>query len=339
MECNYIGRSQPKVSVIVPVFNVEQYIERCAISLFEQTLQEMEYIFVDDASPDNSISILKSCIEKYPNRKEQIKIVTHETNKGLPTARNTGVKISSGQYVIHCDSDDWVERDMYQVLYEEASRRNCDVVWSDFFMEFKDNTIEWKAVSLKNDISSQIKAYLSYGWNVVWNMLVRREIYFLNNLQSYDGYGFGEDYALTIRVLCFAQKCGYIPRPLYHYNRANQSSMVNSFIMEDKARDEIALNFKVIDFYKERNMYEPYVEQFSWRMLKAKRGLLFLYKRRSEYLAIMPESNKYIDSNPLCSNKDKFCQKVILKPYWFLILPCVEFLIKIRTNLIRLRYR
>ena len=115
--------------------------------------------------------------------------------------------------------------------------------------------------------------------------------------------------------------------------------MVNSFIMEDKARDEIALNFKVIDFYKERNMYEPYVEQFSWRMLKAKRGLLFLYKRRSEYLAIMPESNKYIDSNPLCSNKDKFCQKVILKPYWFLILPCVELLIKIRTNLIRLRYR
>ena len=105
-----------RVSIITPIFKVRNFIERCVCSLFEQTLQDVEYIFVDDASPDDSIEILKSCIERYPERKAQVTILTHEQNKGLPAARNTGLAVATGEYVFHCDSDDFVETDMLEEM-------------------------------------------------------------------------------------------------------------------------------------------------------------------------------------------------------------------------------
>ena len=106
-----------RVSIIIPIFKVRNFIERCVCSLFEQTLTAVEYIFGDDASPDDSIDILKACIERYPERKEQVQILVHEQNQGLPAARNTGLAVAKGEYVFHCDSDDFVEPDMYEKLY------------------------------------------------------------------------------------------------------------------------------------------------------------------------------------------------------------------------------
>ena len=95
----------PKVSVLVPVYGVEKYIERCARSLFEQTLDDMECIFVDDCTPDDSMQVLVKILSEYPRRKEQVKIIHHETNQGLPAARQSGLKIATGEYIAHCDSD------------------------------------------------------------------------------------------------------------------------------------------------------------------------------------------------------------------------------------------
>ena len=96
----------PKVSIIVPIYGVEHFIERCARSLFEQTLDGIEFIFVNDSTPDNSISILLRVLEDYPNRQNQVRIVQHEVNKGLPFARQTGIRLAKGEYIAHCDSDD-----------------------------------------------------------------------------------------------------------------------------------------------------------------------------------------------------------------------------------------
>ena len=115
------------VSVVIPVFKVRNFIERCATSLFEQTLEDVEYIFVDDASPDDSIEILKECLERYPKRKAQVQILTHEQNKGLPAARNTGLAVATGEYVFHCDSDDWVESTMLEDLYVTAIQNSADI--------------------------------------------------------------------------------------------------------------------------------------------------------------------------------------------------------------------
>ena len=102
----------PKVSVIVPIYKVEPFIERCARSLFEQTLDDIEYIFVNDCTPDKSMEVLSRVLEDYPGRKEQVRIITMPVNSGLPKVRRAGLEVASGDYIIHCDSDDWVDRTM-----------------------------------------------------------------------------------------------------------------------------------------------------------------------------------------------------------------------------------
>ena len=114
----------PLVSVIVPIYGVEPYIEKCARSLFEQSLENMEFIFVNDCTPDKSVEILRQVIEDYPRRYLQIQIIEHEENRGLAMARNSGLLIAKGEYIIHCDSDDWVELDMYEEMYEKALEKN-----------------------------------------------------------------------------------------------------------------------------------------------------------------------------------------------------------------------
>ena len=131
----------PAVSVIVLVYKVEKYIERCARSLFEQTLQDIEYIFVDDCTPDRSIEILERVLEDYPERKSQVIILHNERNSGLPFSRRRGVEAASGDYIIHCDSDDWPESDMYAKLYAKASSENLDMV-KCFIRRVFDNHIE-----------------------------------------------------------------------------------------------------------------------------------------------------------------------------------------------------
>ena len=109
-----------KVSVVIPVYNVEKYIERCARSLFEQTLDSIEYIFVDDCSPDNSIAVMENVLAEYPHRKEQIKIIRHEVNQGPYAARRHALQAATGDYVISCDADDWVDYDLYEKMEKDV---------------------------------------------------------------------------------------------------------------------------------------------------------------------------------------------------------------------------
>lgn len=117
-----MGKELYKVSVIIPIYKVEPFVARCAQSLMEQTLTDVEYIFVDDASPDNSIAVLRKVITKYPERSNYVKVLTHTENKGLPAARNTGLAVAQGEYIFHCDSDDFVEPDMLEQLYRKSNR-------------------------------------------------------------------------------------------------------------------------------------------------------------------------------------------------------------------------
>ena len=118
----------PKVSVIIPVYNVEKYIERCSENLFSQTLDDIEFIFIDDCTPDRSIEILKSVLERFPNRKETVKILKMPKNSRQAAVRKYGMELATGDYIIHCDSDDWVDVDLYEKMYTEAVRSDADVV-------------------------------------------------------------------------------------------------------------------------------------------------------------------------------------------------------------------
>lgn len=205
----------PKVSVIVPVYGVEKYIERCARSLFEQTLDDIEFIFVDDCTPDKSIEILKNVLEDYPQRKNQVKIERHEKNMGLPIARQSGLKVASGDYIIHCDSDDWVDVTMYEKMYNKAIEEDADMVVCDFYESDGISHVrknEYISDKVEETMSSIL---LKKTHSVLWNKLVKKSIY--DNEIIYPIANNAEDYALLVQLAYHSKSFGYVNEPLYFY--------------------------------------------------------------------------------------------------------------------------
>ena len=131
------GNASPRVSVLIPVWNVEKYIERCLRSVLGQTAAgRAEFILVDDCSPDNSMKVAETVIEDYPHLKNQIKVINHETNRGLAAARISAFSQAQGKYIINVDSDDWVEPNYLEELLNAAERENADVAGCNLIKEF-----------------------------------------------------------------------------------------------------------------------------------------------------------------------------------------------------------
>lgn len=205
----------PKVSVIIPVYGVEKYIERCIRSLFEQTLDDIEYIFVDDCTPDNSISILRKVLSEYPNREKQVKILHHEKNKGLAQARQTGLKIASGEYIAHCDSDDWVDVHMYEEMYNKAIEEDADVVVCDYVVTNGTSVIKTINACHAKSPGQLIENcfFRRDPWSLC-NKLFKRKAYY--NIEYPKG-AMGEDMVTTIQLLWNCKMLSYINKPYYQY--------------------------------------------------------------------------------------------------------------------------
>lgn len=176
-----------KISVIVPFYGVEKYIARCTESLMCQTMQDdIEFIFVNDATKDNSLDVLQKVLAEYPERKEQITILHHERNKGLPAARNTGLSIARGKYIYHCDSDDYLEKDALEVLYRKAEENESDIVWGDFY-EIMTGGNRYKKQPAYSTPLEAVKGMLigEMDYNV-WNKLVRRDLFLAIKILPFD---------------------------------------------------------------------------------------------------------------------------------------------------------
>ena len=198
------------VSVIVPIYKVRDYIERCAQSLMNQTLKEAEFIFINDATTDDSMDVLQRVLCKYPDR--LIRIINHEHNKGLPAARNTGLLFARGEYIYHCDSDDYLEPDMLENMYNVAISNNLDIVYCDYYLSFNKNE-----KLIRNKAYYNIDDYVREGllggrikYNV-WNKLIRRAIYVENGIVFPEGYAMGEDMTI-IRLAINAKTVTFLPR-------------------------------------------------------------------------------------------------------------------------------
>jgi len=237
----------PKVSVIVPVYGVEKYIERCARSLFEQTLEDIEYIFVDDCTKDDSICILKRVIEDYPQRTSQIMILHHDVNKGLPQARKTGVEASHGEFIAHCDSDDWVDKRMYELMYEEGEKTGADIIICDYFRSDGINsTIHTEKHSDKNTDLVLNMMYERESW-AVWDKLVRKEI-FDNPLFVYPKDSMAEDMVISIQAALYSKKICSVNTPLYYYF-VNSESMSRQKSISKRIRlfEEACRNVEIVE--------------------------------------------------------------------------------------------
>lgn len=303
-----------KVSVIVPVYNVGRFIERCARSLMEQTLQDVEYIFVDDAATDDSMKVLVSVLNEYSNR--NIRILEHSENKGLPAARNTGLSVATGEYVFHCDSDDFVELNMLEVLYKKANDAGADIVWCDWFLSFEKNERYMKQPSFSTPIDA-LKAMLSGGMKYnVWNKLVRRSLYVDNDIHFPAGYGMGEDQTMMM-LFAYADKVVYVPQAFYHYVKLNAGSFTRTPSMThfDALHHNVDRTIKFI-----RNKFGNSLdEEIAFLKLDAKFPFLIMSDKSmyNLWLAWYPEANKYIWKNKYISLRNRIVQWCAdKKQYW-----------------------
>lgn len=292
------------VSIIVPLYKAEEYIVRCAQSLFEQTFGNIEYIFVNDASPDNSIDLLNDTINHYPQRKAHVKILSHQRNLGVSAARNTGLKAATGDYVIYCDSDDWVDIQMVEILYSAAIRENADIVSCDFSMIYPDKKVPYKTVDWSDNHIESLKKYIVYTWTVLVNLLVKRDLYIKNNLSSIEGAIYCEDFNLSTKLLLHAQKVYHVNKVLYFYNQLNSSSITHN--LNPKAmHDEQMMCFDVINYFKQKNVYNFFQKELSWRILKSKQEWVLNEDSYQKFNNFYPESHKYILSCPYIGIKLK----------------------------------
>lgn len=223
--------NNPKVSVLVPVYGVANFIERCARSLFSQTmLDDIEYIFVNDGTPDRSMEILDKVIADFPHRRHQIRIINHERNRGLAAARVTAVLAAKGDYVAHCDSDDWVEPNMYAAMYNAAIRDNADIVICDFIEEkaVGSHVVEQHLLRPSGKTVESVFLYELAAESLspfLWNRMIRRSFYIDNRFFADERIGFCEDLAVTIPMHLCTEQVTLIHEPLYHYNMMNSGSM------------------------------------------------------------------------------------------------------------------
>ena len=219
--------TQSMVSILVPVYGVEKYIERCAVSLMEQTYEDIEYIFVDDASPDLSVTVLEEVVARYAKRKSMVRVLHHAQNRGLSAARNTAVDAAVGKYMLHVDSDDYLATDAIEKLVRAAENEQADIVLFDT-IELRE-TGEVRLRAEYRERVSYIKGLLQHTNRCAhWNKFYRTDFYKGTGIQSVETIRLAEDYAVTPRLVHLAKQISVLHESLYYYETRNQSSYVHN---------------------------------------------------------------------------------------------------------------
>lgn len=240
-----------KVSIIIPVYGVERYIERCAHSLFGQTMDEnIEFIFVNDCTKDRSIEILKNVIEKYPNRKDQVKIIRHEQNLGVSQSRQDGLEAALGEYIIYCDPDDWVELDMYEQLYNKAKEMDSDIIICDYIEERSTRSnIIIQNIPLKEYLVKDVA--MGCFHMSCWNKLISRSFIEKGGIKFIKGGTMLEDLAFNLPLIYSTNKIAKLNYAPYHYNVDIPNSIVKR-ITYSRIDSEISSISYITDFFRGR---------------------------------------------------------------------------------------
>ena len=234
-----------KVSVIVPVYNVENYIEKCLKSLEKQTLEDIEIIIVNDGSTDKSTDIVKRYIENCPKMFSYYE----KENGGLSSARNYGLKFAKGEYIAFLDADDYVEKEMYEEMYMLAKKENADIVECDFLWEYGTKQIKDKRRKYKNKREMLRKPRV-----VVWNKIYKREIIEKNILRFPENLIY-EDLEFFYKIMPYVNRISYINKFFVHYLQRKES-IANTY--SSRTADILKILQNIFDFYKEKNLYNEY---------------------------------------------------------------------------------
>lgn len=304
----YSREYKPKVSVIVPIYNVEAYIERCLCSLFEQTLDNLEYIFINDCTPDSSMEILGKVLKLYPNREKQVTIISNPYNMGAAKSREAGIKSANGEYIIHCDSDDWVDTDMYKQMYETAKNENSKIVICDWFeTDGKTHKPIKQNLKAREDLLQGLLNRSISG--SLCNKMVSCELY--KNIKDYPKAHMMEDVNYSIQLVTNCNgNISYIEKPLYYYyhNILSVCHHPSDEFCIARCRQACINIDGIITFLNSNNLNKKYKNELVVLKNSARVFIWPLYMReprkyRKMWRSVYPEINNKYPFTPCISQK------------------------------------
>lgn len=206
----------PKISIIIPIYNAENYLKRCLNSVINQTLKDIEIICINDCSKDNSLEILK----EYSKKDNRIKIINLKENKGESKARNIGLDNTNSEYIAFLDNDDEIDLDFYEKLYNKAIKTNSDIVKAGV------DIINYDKKHQKDNLNELIKQnnsklYFTHYW---WSAIYKSSLIKENNIKFLEKYEIGEDILFLNQAILNCKKLEIIDNTYYHYHKRENST-------------------------------------------------------------------------------------------------------------------
>lgn len=286
------------VSIIVPVYNLEEYVRECIESILAQTYTNLDIILINDGSVDGSSEIIKS----YLNRDSRIRFFEKE-NGGLTSTRNYGLERAHGQWIMHVDGDDWIDPEMVESLLRTAYREKADVVISGLRFVFPSGIKEYKAINARLDKENFIKLYIASVWTTLCATIQKKELYENNALRSAENISYCEDFHLMARLLLCAKRIASTNQIFYNYRQIGNS--ITHKMNEETQNDELWAYSDIIGYFKGYGVYENYKREMAWRVLKATQDWALSEEDVEKFLEYNLKNRRYIISCPYLGFKLK----------------------------------
>lgn len=247
----------PKISVIVPVYNTEEYLEKCLDSLVNQTLQDIEIIIINDGSTDRSGQIIEKYLAENP---EKIVYIKQENEGGVCPPRNRGIEKATGEYIAFLDSDDWIDVVAYETMYEKAISGDFDVVMCETYAVYPKKNL-YISCGLKND-TTDIKRNMNKLYAVIWNKIYRRELF--DKIRFREDVWF-EDVEFLYRLYPNIKSIGVVKKPFCYYLQ-RQGSMTYTY---NEKIYRIINNFEsIFQYYEDNGMFKAYYRELEYAYLR-----------------------------------------------------------------------
>ena len=310
---------QPTVSVIIPMYNVSEYVDDCFSNLASQVLTNFEVILIDDKSVDDTIEKVIRAIEYFEREDVEFTLITQKMNMGVACARNMGLERASGEYVYFYDADDRLEPDTLSALYSEAKQRDADIAGCEWFISFAQNERYIK----QRDVQRGVDLFRGFAsgiirWNL-WLFMVRRSLYEQNGIRFLPGMNMGEDMMVMMKLALISNRVSIVHKPLYHYSQTNTGAQTKNWSKEK--RDQVTSNVKEVEAFCRRNYGDSFDLELDF--LKQSIKLPFIISDRRDDYKIwadwFPESDKSIRRNKNLPLRTRCLQLAAAKrQYWVL---------------------
>lgn len=287
----------------MPVYKVEQYLKKTLSSIFTQTYQNIDYVFVNDCSPDNSLQVLKDTITKHGIKESRYTIINHDLNEGIAVSRADCIANAKGDYVLFVDSDDWIDSDMVQTLLDATGNGEIDIIGSDIAVDHLDGKTTYHHEKYAETCRENLIKCLNYDINtVLWKLLIRRSLF--DNFTITPHVDIVEDYIISVKLYYYAKSFRAVPKAMYHYVQYNQARV--SLQLRRSINNHIKGVQEVEAFCREKDIYDDVVEgKLLLRKFNIKSNFLTKQLRDIKaYKTVFPEAKRAWRKMPY-SNKEK----------------------------------